>query len=300
MTLKQEGVGHPANVRRAAWDGNLEAVLDEYLNLLFGLGSREAIAAKEEARAAQTMTRALNLRASTLSVQELPDTSRHFRMRCHAALPLGIHDREERSGENLFRSDYLRHAFNSPFRPHVLVTTSIGQEGLDFHRYCQHIVHWDLPTNPVDLEQRDGRIRRYGGLNVRRALVEARSAPEATVEPGRSPWRALTSNLEERDEGLSPWWNLPGARTRRTVYVAPFSRVRRELDELLSDLALYRLTLGQADQERLLEALRRRVEQEDSSALEWFHAARFNLAPGFSVPLSARAQDGGTSSAGGS
>jgi len=36
-------------------------------------------------------------------------------------------------------------------------TTSIGQEGLDFHYYCRKIVHWNLPSNPVDLEQREGR-----------------------------------------------------------------------------------------------------------------------------------------------
>ena len=42
-------------------------------------------------------------------------------------------------------------------RPFVLATTSIGQEGLDFHNYCRVIMYWNLPSNPMDLEQREGR-----------------------------------------------------------------------------------------------------------------------------------------------
>src|SRR3954449_6642208 len=60
-----------------------------------------------------------------------------------------------------------REAFNSPFRPFVLATTSIGQEGLDFHPYCYRVYHWNLPGNPVDLEQREGRVHRFKGHAVR-------------------------------------------------------------------------------------------------------------------------------------
>ena len=56
--------------------------------------------------------------------------------------------------------DVVRGAFNSPFWPFVLASTSVGQEGLDFHWYCHAVVHWNLPSNPVDLEQREGRVHR--------------------------------------------------------------------------------------------------------------------------------------------
>ena len=52
--------------------------------------------------------------------------------------------------------DIIPDAFNSPMRPFVLATTSIGQEGLDFHNYCRVIMHWNLPSNPIDV----GRILR--------------------------------------------------------------------------------------------------------------------------------------------
>jgi ERCC4-related helicase len=62
-------------------------------------------------------------------------------------------------------------AFNSPFWPFVLASTSVGQEGLDFHHYSHAVVHWNIPANPVDLEQREGRVHRYQGHAVRRNVA---------------------------------------------------------------------------------------------------------------------------------
>ena len=74
------------------------------------------------------------------------------------------------------RKERVRAAFNSPFWPFVLVSTSVGQEGLDFHHYCHAITHWNLPSNPVDLEQREGRIHRYKGHAVRKNVAAAFAA----------------------------------------------------------------------------------------------------------------------------
>ena len=67
--------------------------------------------------------------------------------------------------------EVVRRTFNSPFWPWVLVTTSVGQEGLDFHRYCHSVVHWNIPATPVELEQREGRVQRYKSHSVRRNLA---------------------------------------------------------------------------------------------------------------------------------
>jgi hypothetical protein len=64
----------------------------------------------------------------------------------------------------------LRSAFNSPFPPYVLASTSVGQEGLDFHRYCDSIIHWTPPSSPAVLRQREGRLDRFRSLQVRIAL----------------------------------------------------------------------------------------------------------------------------------
>ncbi len=43
----------------------------------------------------------------------------------------------------------------------ALVSTEVGSEGLDFE-FCRHVVNYDLPWNPMVVEQRIGRIDRYG------------------------------------------------------------------------------------------------------------------------------------------
>ncbi len=44
----------------------------------------------------------------------------------------------------------------------VLVSTDATAEGLNLHERCHHLVHFELPYNPNRLEQRNGRIDRYG------------------------------------------------------------------------------------------------------------------------------------------
>ena len=44
----------------------------------------------------------------------------------------------------------------------VLVSTDSMAEGLNLQRRCCHLIHLDLPYNPNRLEQRNGRIDRYG------------------------------------------------------------------------------------------------------------------------------------------
>ncbi|MFN0197809.1 MAG: DEAD/DEAH box helicase, partial [Planctomycetaceae bacterium] len=43
----------------------------------------------------------------------------------------------------------------------VLVSTEVGSEGLDF-QFCHHLINYDLPWNPMVVEQRIGRIDRFG------------------------------------------------------------------------------------------------------------------------------------------
>ncbi|HEY4174655.1 MAG TPA: helicase-related protein, partial [Rhodopila sp.] len=47
----------------------------------------------------------------------------------------------------------------------VLVSTDSLAEGLNLHQRCGHLIHLDLPYNPNRLEQRNGRIDRYGQRN---------------------------------------------------------------------------------------------------------------------------------------
>lgn len=44
----------------------------------------------------------------------------------------------------------------------ILVSTDATAEGLNLHARCHHLIHLELPYNPNRLEQRNGRIDRYG------------------------------------------------------------------------------------------------------------------------------------------
>lgn len=44
----------------------------------------------------------------------------------------------------------------------ILVATDVAGEGLNLHGHCHQLVHFELPWNPNRLEQRNGRIDRYG------------------------------------------------------------------------------------------------------------------------------------------
>jgi superfamily II DNA or RNA helicase len=43
----------------------------------------------------------------------------------------------------------------------ILISSQVGTEGLDF-QFCDTVVNWDLPWNPMTVEQRIGRIDRIG------------------------------------------------------------------------------------------------------------------------------------------
>jgi superfamily II DNA or RNA helicase len=59
----------------------------------------------------------------------------------------------------------LRHRFSLPKEDpkaiDVLLSSEVGCEGLDF-QFCDALVNYDLPWNPMRVEQRIGRIDRYG------------------------------------------------------------------------------------------------------------------------------------------
>lgn len=57
----------------------------------------------------------------------------------------------------------VRGAFNNPASPvRVLVSTDAASEGLNLHYTARYLLHYDCPWNPSRLEQRNGRIDRYG------------------------------------------------------------------------------------------------------------------------------------------
>jgi hypothetical protein len=250
--------------------GCLQSVLDEYLFVLREFeGIIGEIGEGDLAHLATVTADIISLRSSDLQAHDLLDQEDSVRrMRARFAIPFGQY-RSEEEGQ-VRRSGFVRTAFNSPFWPVVLTTTSVGQEGLDFHLYCHAVVHWNLPSNPVDLEQREGRVHRYMGHAVRKNLAFTHGA-SVLDSHSSSPWgEVLASATRSRLPGendLVPYWLYPGPnRIERHVPRLPLSREDSRLPDLRRSLVLYRLVFGQARQQEMIELLKRRDLTDDQIA----------------------------------
>ncbi|WP_231935285.1 C-terminal helicase domain-containing protein [Micromonospora viridifaciens] len=186
------------------------------------------------------------------------------------------------------RKAAVRRAFNSPFWPFVVATTSAGQEGIDFHQWCSAVVHWNTPANPVDFEQREGRVHRFGGHAVRRNVAAAHRA-EALRSSEPDVWKAVYDAARATSGELgdfAPYWVFPGpAKIERHVLPYPLSRDQARLDRLKADLAVYRLAFGQPRQEDLLNLLRRQEPGHVGVA----DIRRRSRVPACSLPLATEA-----------
>lgn len=144
---------------------------------------------------------------------------------------------------------------------------------MDFHNYCRRVVHWNLPSNPIDLEQREGRINRFACLAIRQNVAKRYGG----IQYKTNVWdelfhEAALSEKSENSSDLIPYWGLKETedmiRIERIVPMYPFSRDQAAYDRLIKILSLYRLTLGQARQEELLEYLiQNDKKQEDLTNL---------------------------------
>lgn len=254
-------------------DGCLQAVLDEYVHVLSDwIGVADRNNAEIVGRIAETIHEVLTIRRVTYGVRDLDlgnsvEPIKRRSMGGRFALRFGD-ERSDDGGE--LRRSHVRTAFNSPFWPFVLATTSVGQEGLDFHLYCHAVVHWNLPANPVDLEQREGRVHRYKGHAVRRNLAEALGA-EALGS--RDPWGWMfeegVRRRERHESDIVPYWVYAegDARIERIVPALPLSRDRSKLDSLKRSLVAYRLAFGQPRQEELVALLGQRYSEAEIEEL---------------------------------
>lgn len=258
MLLREaDGDGYWQRVLEYGVQGNLQSVLDEYVHVL----NPSSVESPQEL--ADSISNALTLRTTTAAYDHIASgnsgaleiTKRT--VRCRYAVRFGEGKSEDEAGEPT-RADQVRDAFNSPFRPFVLASTSVGQEGLDFHHYCHSIWHWNLPSNPVDLEQREGRIHRFKS-HVIRKNVAASSTSSGGLAEG-DPWQHLFDEAVLRREPggseMVPFWIHEGDhKISRQVPLYPLSRDEAQYQNLIHTLARYRLVLGQPRQEDLLKLM---------------------------------------------
>lgn len=120
----------------------------------------------------------------------------------------------------------IRSGFNSPFAPYILVSTSVGQEGLDFHRYCASLVHWSPPSSPSILRQREGRLDRFQSLQNRIAeqALPAEKRMNLNSLQGLSPDFVVLQDGERINKAANHVFYLP-----YTAQDATWRRCRQRL-----------------------------------------------------------------------
>jgi len=58
--------------------------------------------------------------------------------------------------------------FKMPGSPNILICTDVLKEGVDMHLFCDEIIHYGVAWTSGDLEQRIGRVDRFGSLYQRK------------------------------------------------------------------------------------------------------------------------------------
>ena len=252
-------------------EGDFQAMIDEYGHLLKGQGLSMINATNRLKEVLGFRTTSITCQfqedekkiTKTIEARATKKNNKHT-LRCHYAVPLGNQKGSDEKSVN--RIGNVRDAFNSPFKPFVLNTTSIGQEGLDFHWYCHRVVHWNLPHNPIDIEQREGRVNRYKSFVVRKRVAQKYQYNiKCNIDETAPTWEALfkEADLQTKDNrksDLIPYWHYPegDAKIERFVPLMPMSKDVVKFSDALEILSLYRLAFGQPRQDELLNNLLKR------------------------------------------
>ena len=256
-----EGDGHWKNVLRYCCDGGFGAMLDEYIHMI-SEGTGFGLSDNKNREVHEAMIDALKIHSASYRIDTYPAFCNRMKceeyqitlMRSHYAVGYTKSDGEEAT--DVKRKESLRNAFNSPMRPFVLATTSIGQEGLDFHYYCRKIMHWNLPSNPIDLEQREGRINRYKCLAIRQDLAKRYADRKYNTDIWQEIFEMAADDLRaDQQSEMVPFWCLGKkqiVKIERIVPMFPVSKDDVNYQRLIKVLSLYRLTMGQTRQEELV------------------------------------------------
>ncbi len=209
-TQMQKGESASQAFLRYALEGNMQAMLDEYLYHL--AQSKSGMALPELMR---RLSLALGAPMARFRIATGPQKVQV--VCCQQVLPFGKYD------ELASSRDAQREAFNSPFWPFVLITQSRADEGLDFHLYCRDIIHWDLPAQREALEQREGRINRFHSYGVRQQVIQL--SREAKLGREGHIWDELYRKAAELSEaeqatrlGLAPHWCVPRQQKSQALY----------------------------------------------------------------------------------
>jgi len=202
---------------------------------------------------------------------EFLDTLSYLREQLHAhgigeerilSLYGGMEDQAREAVKGAFESNPDR----SPVR--ILLATDAASEGINLQRHCRYLIHMEIPWNPTRLEQRMGRVDRYGqrrdiaifhfvytNREDSRFLQTIVNKVNQIQEDLQSLNPVIAEEISRRMLGYKSAGDLPlfvneSLVKERIKAKTEVSRFRQKLEEARSKLALYpdnvRLVLNSA------------------------------------------------------
>ncbi|RLL69309.1 SNF2-related protein [Streptomyces sp. Z26] len=108
----------------------------------------------------------------------------------------------------------------------LLFAGDVASEGVNLHRECHHLIHYDIPWSLIRIEQRNGRIDRYG----QRREPQFRALILTSAQPGAKDDRTVAEKLLVREEEAH---KLSGTAEAETGFYRADEEERRLIRELM-------------------------------------------------------------------
>lgn len=201
-----------------------------------------------------------------------------------AMLHGGLSDIEQQQIVDSFKLE------TSPIR--VLVTGDVASEGVNLHAQCHHLIHYDIPWSLIRIEQRNGRIDRYGQRRppVISSLILEPSDPEFSGD-----LRVLSRLLEKENQAHSTLGDVASLMGKHSVSEEEsairdvlarktgFDDQVRTIDEVLDgddiDAFFAQMDMQADDAPQLPESPRQSLYPDDITFLDEALRAAFNDVP---------------------
>ena len=164
-------------------------------------------------------------------------------------------------------------SFRSHQGPQFLVSSKAGGEGINL-QIARRLVHIDVPWNPMDMEQRIGRVHRFGSKEtiIIDTLVVSGTREERMWNVARSKLRNVAQAMVEPEkfEALfSRVMSLVAPEEIQEIFVGdPSGNVSEEDAEKLSTLVVAGFERWQQFDKRFSET-QREIKQMNSGLAEW-------------------------------